>query len=173
MVAAIHGYCLGGGLELALACDWRVADREEATRLGFPEVKLGIFPGLNGTVRAIEAAGPMDAMTAMLTGRMLRPAAAKAMGLVDQLVPTRHNLRWAARKAVLQKRQLQGRAVVEAADAEAAGARAARQADAGQDRGEGARGALSGAVPADRPVRDATATTRCACASPRRRCSRR
>jgi 3-hydroxyacyl-CoA dehydrogenase/enoyl-CoA hydratase/3-hydroxybutyryl-CoA epimerase len=108
VVAAIHGYCLGGGLELALACDWRIADREDATRLGFPEVKLGIFPGLNGTVRAIEAAGPMDAMTAMLTGRMLRPTAAKAMGLVDQLVPTRHNLRWAARKAVLQKRRSKG-----------------------------------------------------------------
>jgi 3-hydroxyacyl-CoA dehydrogenase / enoyl-CoA hydratase / 3-hydroxybutyryl-CoA epimerase len=108
VVAAIHGYCLGGGLELALACDWRIADRDEATRLGFPEVKLGIFPGLNGTVRAIEAAGPMDAMTAMLTGRMLRPTAAKAMGLVDQLVPTRHTLRWAARKAVLQKRKSPG-----------------------------------------------------------------
>ena len=108
VVAAIHGYCLGGGLELALACDWRVADREEATRLGFPEVKLGIFPGLNGTVRAIEAAGPVDGMTAMLTGRMLRPTAAKAMGFVDQLVPTCHNLRWAARKAVLQRRRSKG-----------------------------------------------------------------
>jgi 3-hydroxyacyl-CoA dehydrogenase/enoyl-CoA hydratase/3-hydroxybutyryl-CoA epimerase len=108
VVAAIHGYCLGGGLELALACDWRIADREEATRLGFPEVKLGIFPGLNGTVRSIQVAGPMDAMTAMLTGRMLRPTAAKAIGLVDQLVPTHHNLRWAARKAVLQKRYSKG-----------------------------------------------------------------
>jgi len=108
VVAAIHGYCLGGGLELALACDWRIADREEDTRLGFPEVKLGIFPGLNGTVRAIEAAGPMDAMTAMLTGRMLRPTAAKAMGLIDQLVPTRHSLRWAARKAVLRNRKSRG-----------------------------------------------------------------
>ena len=108
VVAAIHGYCLGGGLELALACDWRIADREEGTRLGFPEVKLGIFPGLNGTVRSIQLAGPMDAMTTMLTGRMLRPTAAKAIGLVDQLVPTRHNLRWAARKAVLQKRHSKG-----------------------------------------------------------------
>ncbi len=108
VVAAIHGYCLGGGLELALACDWRIADREEGTRLGFPEVKLGMFPGLNGTVRSIQLAGPMDAMTAMLTGKMLRPAAAKAMGLVDQLVPTHHNLRWAARKAVLQKRLSKG-----------------------------------------------------------------
>jgi 3-hydroxyacyl-CoA dehydrogenase/enoyl-CoA hydratase/3-hydroxybutyryl-CoA epimerase len=108
VVAAIHGYCLGGGLELALACDWRVADREEGTRLGFPEVKLGIFPGLNGTVRSIQLAGPMDAMTTMLTGRMLRPSAAKVIGLVDQLVPTHHNLRWAARKAVLQKRVSKG-----------------------------------------------------------------
>jgi len=108
VVAAIHGYCLGGGLELALACDWRIADREESTRLGFPEVKLGMFPGLNGTVRSIEVAGPTDAMTAMLTGRMLRPTAAKAIGLVDQLVPTQHNLRWAARKAVLQKRHSKG-----------------------------------------------------------------
>jgi 3-hydroxyacyl-CoA dehydrogenase / enoyl-CoA hydratase / 3-hydroxybutyryl-CoA epimerase len=108
VVAAIHGYCLGGGLELALACDWRIADREEGTRLGFPEVKLGIFPGLNGTVRSIQLAGPTDAMTTMLTGRMLRPSAAKAIGLVDQLVPTHHNLRWAARKAVLQKRAAKG-----------------------------------------------------------------
>jgi 3-hydroxyacyl-CoA dehydrogenase/enoyl-CoA hydratase/3-hydroxybutyryl-CoA epimerase len=110
VVAAIHGYCLGGGLELVLACDWRIADREEGTRLGFPEVKLGIFPGLHGTVRALAAAGPLDAMTAMLTGKMLRPGAARAMGFVDQLVPTRHNLRWAARKAVLQKRRSKGAA---------------------------------------------------------------
>ncbi len=110
VVAAIHGYCLGGGLELVLACDWRIADREEGTRLGFPEVKLGIFPGLHGTVRSLAAAGPLDAMTAMLTGKMLRPGAARAMGFVDQLVPTRHNLRWAARKAVLQKRRSKGAA---------------------------------------------------------------
>ncbi len=108
VVAAIHGYCLGGGLELALACHYRIADRDEATRLGFPEVKLGIFPGLNGTVRSIQLAGPMDAMTAMLTGRILRPAAARAMGLIDQLVQSKHNLRWAARKAVLQKRRSKG-----------------------------------------------------------------
>jgi len=108
VVAAIHGYCLGGGLELALACHYRIADREEGTRLGFPEVKLGIFPGLNGTVRAIRSAGPLDGMTAMLTAKMLRPSAARAMGLVDQLVPTRHNLRWAARKAVLKKLRSKG-----------------------------------------------------------------
>jgi 3-hydroxyacyl-CoA dehydrogenase/enoyl-CoA hydratase/3-hydroxybutyryl-CoA epimerase len=105
VVAAIHGYCLGGGLELALACHYRIADREDDTRLGFPEVKLGIFPGLNGAVRSLRVAGPIDAMNAMLTGRMLRPTVAKAIGLVDQLVPTQHNLRWAARKAALQNRR--------------------------------------------------------------------
>src|SRR4029079_5858209 len=105
---AIHGYCLGGGLELALACDWRIADREDDTRVGFPEVKLGIFPGLHRKVRSIQLAGPVDAMSAMLTGRMLRAGEAKAIGLIDQVVPTHHNLRWAARKAVLQKRKSKG-----------------------------------------------------------------
>jgi len=108
VVAAIHGFCLGGGLELAMACHYRIATREEGTRLGFPEVKLGIFPGLNGTVRSIELAGAMDAMGIMLTGRMVRPGPARAIGIVDQLVATHHRLRWAARKAVLQKRKSKG-----------------------------------------------------------------
>lgn len=108
VVAAIHGYCLGGGLELALACHYRIADREEGTRLGLPEVKLGIFPGLNGTVRSIRQAGALDGMQMMLTGRMLRPGPARAIGIVDQLVPSHHKLRWAARKAVLQKRRSKG-----------------------------------------------------------------
>ena len=105
VVAAIHGFCLGGGLELALACHYRIADREEGTRFGFPEVKLGIFPGLNGTVRSLRQAGALDAMQIMLTGRMIRSGAARGMNLVDQLVPTHHRLRWEARKAVLQKRK--------------------------------------------------------------------
>lgn len=108
VVAAIHGFCLGGGLELAMACSYRIADREDGTRLGLPEVKLGIFPGLNGVVRSLRLAGPLNAMSTMLTGRMLRPTAARALGLVDQLVPTRHSLRWSARKAVLQKRASKG-----------------------------------------------------------------
>ncbi len=57
VVAAIHGVCLGGGLELALACHYRIATRDDATRVGFPEVKLGIFPGFNGTARSIRQAG--------------------------------------------------------------------------------------------------------------------
>ncbi|MGI9383433.1 MAG: 3-hydroxyacyl-CoA dehydrogenase NAD-binding domain-containing protein, partial [Methyloligellaceae bacterium] len=110
VVAAIHGFCLGGGLELAMACHYRIADREDGTRLGLPEVKLGLFPGLNGTVRAIQCAGPLDGMQMMLTGRMLRPTAARAMGIVDELVSSPHRLRWAARKAVLRKRRSKGAA---------------------------------------------------------------
>ncbi|MGB9026025.1 MAG: enoyl-CoA hydratase-related protein, partial [Rhodomicrobium sp.] len=96
-VAAIHGFCLGGGLEFALACHYRIADREEGTRLGLPEVKLGIIPGLNGAARWLRQSGPLVAMPNMLAGRMLRPAQARAAGIVDQLVPTHHELRWAAR----------------------------------------------------------------------------
>lgn len=105
VVAAIHGFCLGGGLELALACHWRIATRDDATRLGFPEVRLGIFPGFNGTWRSIRQAGPLAAMEAMLTGRMIRASAARAMGLVDELASSRLNLPWAARKAIQRKRR--------------------------------------------------------------------
>ena len=108
VVVGIHGYCLGGGLEFAMACHYRIATRDEATRLGLPEVKLGLIPGLNGTVRMIELAGPMAAMPAMLAGKMLRVSAARAMGLVDQLVPGKLELRWACRKAALQKRKSKG-----------------------------------------------------------------
>jgi 3-hydroxyacyl-CoA dehydrogenase/enoyl-CoA hydratase/3-hydroxybutyryl-CoA epimerase len=62
MVAGIHGFCLGGGLELALACHYRVAVNDDKTRIGFPEVNLGIFPGFGGTGRSIRQAGPVDAM---------------------------------------------------------------------------------------------------------------
>ncbi|RIA47479.1 3-hydroxyacyl-CoA dehydrogenase NAD-binding domain-containing protein [Dichotomicrobium thermohalophilum] len=107
-VAAINGYCLGGGLEFAMACHYRVATREEGTRIGLPEVKLGIIPGLNGTVRMLQLAGPIAGMQAMLTGKMLRPGAARGMGVVDQLVPSHLELPWTARKAVLQKRKSKG-----------------------------------------------------------------
>jgi 3-hydroxyacyl-CoA dehydrogenase/enoyl-CoA hydratase/3-hydroxybutyryl-CoA epimerase len=105
VVAAIHGVCVGGGLELVLACHYRIATRDDATRVGFPEVKLGIFPGFNGTARSIRQAGAMQAMTTMLTGSMIRSTAARAIGLIDELVNSPHQLRWAARKAVMQKRR--------------------------------------------------------------------
>jgi 3-hydroxyacyl-CoA dehydrogenase/enoyl-CoA hydratase/3-hydroxybutyryl-CoA epimerase len=105
VVCAIHGFCLGGGLELALACHWRIATRDEGTRVGFPEVKLGIFPGFNGTARSIRQAGALAAMPMMLTGSMVRATAARGMGLIDELVPSRAKLAWAARAAVERKRK--------------------------------------------------------------------
>ena len=105
VVAAVHGVCVGGGLELILACHYRIGTRDDATRVGFPEVKLGIFPGFNGTARSIRQVGPMAAMQNMLTGGMIRASAAKALGFFDQLVGSAGELHWAARKAVLQNRR--------------------------------------------------------------------
>ena len=105
VVAGIHGFCLGGGLELALACHYRVAVNNDQTRIGFPEVNLGIFPGFGGSGRSIRQAGPLAAMQIMLTGRMLKAGAARGMGLVDKLVRHRDMLRWEARKAILQNRK--------------------------------------------------------------------
>jgi 3-hydroxyacyl-CoA dehydrogenase/enoyl-CoA hydratase/3-hydroxybutyryl-CoA epimerase len=105
VVCCIHGFCLGGGLELALACHWRIATRDDATRLGFPEVRLGIFPGFNGTARSIRQAGALAAMPLMLTGSMIRATAARGMGLVDELAPSPLNLPWMARKAIERKRK--------------------------------------------------------------------
>ncbi|HEY4202452.1 MAG TPA: 3-hydroxyacyl-CoA dehydrogenase NAD-binding domain-containing protein [Devosiaceae bacterium] len=105
VVAGIHGFALGGGLELALACHYRIAVNDENTRLGFPEVNLGIFPGFGGTGRSIRQAGPVEAMQMMLTGRPLRASAARRAGIVDKLVRHRDNLRWEARRAVFKKRR--------------------------------------------------------------------
>ncbi|MFO8025394.1 3-hydroxyacyl-CoA dehydrogenase NAD-binding domain-containing protein [Thiohalophilus sp.] len=99
-VALIHGFCLGGGLELALACRYRIADEDPATRIGLPEVKLGIHPGFGGTVRSIETLGPLNAMDLMLTGRTLSARAAKRMKLIQHAVPKRHLLN-AATQTVL------------------------------------------------------------------------
>jgi 3-hydroxyacyl-CoA dehydrogenase / enoyl-CoA hydratase / 3-hydroxybutyryl-CoA epimerase len=87
-VAVIHGYCLGGGLEIALACDYRIA--VDDARLGFPEVMLGLHPGLGGTVRLPRLINPLEAMTMMLTGRNVRAGRARSLGLVDAIVPERH-----------------------------------------------------------------------------------
>src|SRR5499427_7977024 len=105
VVCNVHGFCLGGGLELALACHWRIATRDAATRLGFPEVKLGLFPGFNGTVRSIRQAGALAAMPLMLTGSFIRATAARGMGLIDELAPSPLNLPWMARKAIQRNRR--------------------------------------------------------------------
>ncbi|NNK34160.1 MAG: 3-hydroxyacyl-CoA dehydrogenase, partial [Xanthomonadales bacterium] len=107
-VVTIDGFCLGGGLELALCFDYRIASGRDRTRLGFPEVKLGIYPGFGGSARTTQLIGGMKAMPIMLTGRMLRARQARALGLVDQVVGEHGSLRWAARRAVLKKRKSKG-----------------------------------------------------------------
>ncbi|HUP01840.1 MAG TPA: 3-hydroxyacyl-CoA dehydrogenase NAD-binding domain-containing protein [Gemmatimonadota bacterium] len=86
-VAAIHGACVGGGLEFALACSFRVASEDEVTRLGFPEVQLGILPAWGGTQRAPRIVGLKNALTLILTGKRISARAAERMGLVDRAVP--------------------------------------------------------------------------------------
>ena len=85
-VAAIHGHCMGGGTEIALACKYRVATNDPSTRIGLPEVKLGIYPGWGGSVRLPRLVGAPAAFDLMLTGRTLSASAARAMGLVDKVV---------------------------------------------------------------------------------------
>lgn len=87
-VAVIHGSCLGGGLELALACDHRLA--VPGAKLGFPEIQLGLHPGLGGTDRLTRLVDPIEAMTMMLTGKTASHSKAKKLGLVDELVEERH-----------------------------------------------------------------------------------
>jgi 3-hydroxyacyl-CoA dehydrogenase/enoyl-CoA hydratase/3-hydroxybutyryl-CoA epimerase len=89
-IALIHGFCLGGGLELALACRYRIASDDPATRLGLPEVQLGIHPGFGGTVRLTALVGDRTGLELMLTGRTLAAKAALRIGLVDYVQPLRH-----------------------------------------------------------------------------------
>jgi 3-hydroxyacyl-CoA dehydrogenase/enoyl-CoA hydratase/3-hydroxybutyryl-CoA epimerase len=100
-VAAIHGFALGGGLELALACRYRVAVNDEKLSLGLPEVQLGIHPGFGGTIRSVRLIGVRAAMEMMLTGKPLRADKALRLGLVDKLVPA-DQLRAAAKEIALQ-----------------------------------------------------------------------
>jgi 3-hydroxyacyl-CoA dehydrogenase/enoyl-CoA hydratase/3-hydroxybutyryl-CoA epimerase len=102
-VAAIHGFALGGGLELALACRYRVAVGDDNLSLGLPEVLLGIHPGFGGTVRTVRIAGVRPAMEMMLTGKSLRADAALRVGLVDKLVATPEQLEAAARDFILKE----------------------------------------------------------------------
>ncbi|STQ43758.1 Fatty acid oxidation complex subunit alpha [Ewingella americana] len=87
VVAAIHGACLGGGLELALACHSRICSLDDKTQLGLPEVQLGLLPGSGGTQRLPRLIGAPKALDMMLTGRSIRAKQAQRMGLVDDAVP--------------------------------------------------------------------------------------
>ena len=92
-VAAINGFALGGGLELALACRYRVASNDGRVSLGLPEVQLGIHPGFGGTVRSVQIIGVREAMKLMLTGRPVKADEGYRLGLVDQLVPAAESAR--------------------------------------------------------------------------------
>ena len=104
-VAAIEGYCLGGGLEMSLACDYRIAKDVPSTRLGFPEVQLGIFPGFGGSARSVTTMGGLNAMELMLTSRQISAKAAKSIHLVDEVIGRHEELSWAARRAVMATRK--------------------------------------------------------------------
>ncbi|HUZ81814.1 MAG TPA: enoyl-CoA hydratase/isomerase family protein, partial [Gaiellaceae bacterium] len=84
VVAAIHGYCLGGGLEIALACDFRIAQRD--AQLGFPEVNLGLLPGGGGTQRAPRLVSPGRARWLVMSGERIPAETAEAWGLVEFVV---------------------------------------------------------------------------------------
>lgn len=86
IVAAINGVCLGGGLELALACHYRVATKDKKTSLGLPEVMLGLLPGAGGTQRLPKLAGIPTALDLELTGKNVKADKAKKLGIVDLLV---------------------------------------------------------------------------------------
>src|SRR5690242_20271494 len=100
VVAAIHGPALGGGLELALACTYRIASDDRKTQLGQPEVQLGLIPGAGGTQRLPRLIGIQQALDLILTGKSVRPSKARKLGLVDEVVPRPILLEIARRRAV-------------------------------------------------------------------------
>ena len=153
-VAAIHGFALGGGLELALACDYRVGADDGKLNLGLPEVMLGLHPGFGGTVRTPQLIGAPAALDLLLTGKSLRAEEALKLGLVDRLVP-REKLADAAREIALAAaaaapralRQARPRLAIRALICRGAGAQAGCEAREA--------GTLPGALRHPRPVRPA------------------
>ena len=111
-VAVINGFALGGGLELAMACDYRIALDTDKRILGLPEVQLGIHPGFGGTVRAVQISGVRPAMQLMLTGKPVNVAKGRRIGLVDRIV-NEDNWREVARELVEKKPPKQSAPFVE------------------------------------------------------------
>ena len=111
VVAAIHGACLGGGLELALACHKRVVTEDKKTMLGVPEVQLGLLPGGGGTQRLPRLVGVAKALDLMLTGKQVRPKQAVKMGLADDMVPQSILLETAVAMALKGKRKAKSKKV--------------------------------------------------------------
>ena len=99
-VAMIEGFCMGGGTELALACDYRVGLDSSSTKIGLPEVKLGIHPAFGGLVRSTAMINPMHSLEMMLSGRALAMKQAKKIGLIDLVQPKRQIERAALQMAL-------------------------------------------------------------------------
>ncbi|MEQ9640011.1 MAG: 3-hydroxyacyl-CoA dehydrogenase NAD-binding domain-containing protein [Alphaproteobacteria bacterium] len=100
--AAINGHCLGGGLEMALACHYRVASDNQKTKIGLPEAKVGLLPGAGGTVRLPRMLGAQKALPLLLEGKELSPTAAAEIGIVDKVVPA-DNLLAEARRWLVEE----------------------------------------------------------------------
>src|SRR3989338_2667481 len=101
-LALIKGFCLGGGLELALACRYRIAADTDDTKIGLPEIKLGIHPGWGGTMRLPNLIGPIEAMKMILPGAAYPAKKCARLGILDLCVPERMLLR-AAKETVLRQ----------------------------------------------------------------------
>ncbi|HEY8210358.1 MAG TPA: enoyl-CoA hydratase-related protein, partial [Myxococcaceae bacterium] len=100
VVAAIHGNCLGGGLEWTLACHYRIASDSPKTQLGLPETQLGLLPGAGGTQRLPRLIGAQAALDMILAAKSVKPSKARKLGLVDEVVPRPILLEAARRRAL-------------------------------------------------------------------------
>src|SRR6266699_2517842 len=108
--AAIHGACAGGGYEITLACDYRVASDDPATRIGLPETTLGLVPAWGGATRLPRLIGAERAAKVILTGKLYSAEEALKLGLVDEVAPRDQLLNFARRKLRDGKRKMEGRA---------------------------------------------------------------
>ena len=104
-ITVIEGFCMGGGTELALACDYRIAEDSSSTRIGLPEVKLGIHPAYGGLDRATAIINPLFSLEMMLSGRALSARNALKIGLVDTIQPKRQLQRAATQMALKRPRK--------------------------------------------------------------------
>ena len=104
-IAAIHGACMGGGFEVTLACDWRIASDHDSTKIGLPETQLGILPAWGGSTRLPRLIGVRKALDLITSGKLLNASAAKHAGLVSHVVAPEH-LETLARRLAREKRPM-------------------------------------------------------------------